>query len=119
MVLSLFFKCIPTDLHVEQAAKILGWVPANATTEETRLILEDIIPRHYWMHFNEVYGAMGQIFRISKNQPLIKEVMEKVKDNITISKELFNWMEIVGPTRSKKQPPKQNHNSNRKPAGRR
>ncbi|HZQ05443.1 MAG TPA: endonuclease III [Anaerolineae bacterium] len=44
----------PVDTHIHRIAKRLGWVPQNASAEQTHQILQPLIPRqaHYRLHVN-------------------------------------------------------------------
>ena len=50
---------IPVDIHCHRIPNRLGWVKTK-TPEETEAALVKIIPKRYWMPFNNTFVAFGQ-----------------------------------------------------------
>lgn len=99
-------------MHVVTAAKAFGWVGVDFTVDDTRAILEEVIPRFYWMHFNEVYGAVGQILGRPKNRKRVLLVLEQQSKKITIRKGIMKWMQMA--ERSNKNLPHEDANKHKR-----
>jgi endonuclease-3 len=50
---------IPVDTHVHRIPNRLGWIQTK-TPEQTEKELEKIIPRRYWVDFNDLFVSFGQ-----------------------------------------------------------
>lgn len=50
---------IPVDVHVNRIPNRLGWVKTK-TPEQTEMALRKIIPRRYWLNFNNDFVKFGQ-----------------------------------------------------------
>lgn len=64
IVLALCFKvpAIGVDTHAHRIANMLGWVNTN-TPEKTEKELIRILPKKYWLEFNELFVSIGQQYR--------------------------------------------------------
>lgn len=50
---------IPVDTHVHRVSNRLGWVETK-TPEKTEFALRELLPKKYWMDFNDLFVQFGQ-----------------------------------------------------------
>lgn len=78
-----------------EAAVAMDWVPAGSTADFTRAVLEQVLPRCYWMNINEVYGGIGQILRKRRNRERVLKVLHELSGKVSIGQAIKEWMETI------------------------
>ena len=51
--------CIPIDIHCHRIPNRLGWIKTRNPIETEKMLMK-IIPKKYWLDFNELFVSFGQ-----------------------------------------------------------